>query len=916
MRRSARNGAETSTSNSNRGAIASAALLLFFILVFKFESKQAFPGAGEEQLVYSKYSHKHYDNTDQSGVDVLEDDIDDDENVNDNEYDDYDDNDGDDDYNDVDDNENENDSVSGDGNSIDTSEGTTVISDHSDSDENETLLQQKPIFEKEEKDWGKWKFWDGYTESNGPRPEIKYTSHENRDFPSDDIPDESWHADAVYINHFLDAGMNLVSRTKEAIVAEYGLDNDLPFHINVVDIKKSETGEDELVRSAKKIGGGGWIESKSLDGLMLRLLHAMMTEDEFHVVVAGDSSAVGLGNNFNQSYAVQFHELMEPVFDRFGVKLVTRNMAHRSGATIGMSSLYDSDIDILVWDAPLTESNIGDIEFFHRQAILSGNRVPFLWGGVLSELSNLHISTGADVGIPDWSTEGVPVTKNDAHALELPWAARYLNCEGQFAEICPTHKFNSICWIDRDDITPPTEQKKHPDGQENETNLGFREHRFRGRKLSYLVLTALGRTLDRWMEKSMSEGYPIGDDMWHVSDYFNAIRGKTSNMHDSFCESRMKLLPRLCNVPMKGRSEYTPRFKPDETSIRSILTSSPNGMSHSFPSSVMLYDIFDLPILSQKIPDEALNVVEIAGKRLLRRRSLVENSEIISKSVDGKKKEEEKKTENPKEVNNADGKNKEEEKKNENPEDISVADGKKKKEENKNENPKDINDADGKNKEEKKKNENPNNINIANGKKKEEEKKNENPKDINTTTEWSLMDHLSGYCDGKSSSHCNRNTNSNCLLDGHHDSSSVLIVTSGWITLKIPEITKGIILATLYIADIDIGDSKPTKNENTRNLRNNKNQRRITSDKSNIARFIPEGVLLDISIDGHVRTYQNHELDDFILKTENGFATVVLLDDDSGGNASEKIIRLQLRCKDCTESKTSPHLEISHIYWS
>merc|ERR1711957_1119869 len=119
------------------------------------------------------------------------------------------------------------------------------------------------------------------------------------------------------------------------------------------------------------------------------------------------------------------------------------------------------------------------------------------------------------------------------------------------------------------------------------------------------------------------------------------------------------------------------------------------------------------------------------------------------------------------------------------------------KEENKNENPKDINDAD--------------------GKKKEEEKKNENRKDINTTTEWSLMDHLSGYCDGKSSSHCNRNTNSNCLLDGHHDSSSVLIVTSGWITLKIPEITKGIILATLYIVDIDIGDSKPTKNENTRN---------------------------------------------------------------------------------------------------
>jgi len=475
------------------------------------------------------------------------------------------------------------------------------------------------------------------------------------------------------------------------------------------------------------------------------------------------------------------------------------------------------------------------LNFFHRQAILSGNRVPFLWGGAISELSNLHRSTGADIGIPDWSMEGVPVTRDESQAKELPWAVRYLNCESDIVEICNSNKFNAACWVDRDDIIPPTEQKEHPCGQENESNLGFRAHRFKGRKLTYMVLTALGRTLDLWMDKSMTEGYPISDHLWHVTDRYNTIREKTGNMQESFCENRMKFLPRLCNVPMKGRSEYTPRFKPDETSIRSIIAPYPNGEYHSFSSSDMLYDVFDLPILSQKVPDEALNVIEIAGKRLLRRRRLESKSRPTSNAT----RSEEKKT--------IDAKNYKMEQ------------------------------------------------NI-----------------------WSFINQLSGYCDGKSSSHCNRNKESSCLLDGHHDSSSVLKVTSGLIKFQIPEITEGIVLATLAIKTTSTGARKLTKNkkqnnsnERTKNLRSIK-----SSDEYDTPPFLPRGVLLDISVNGNIQTYKNHELDEILMEANNEFATIILLNDETGEtNTSKNVVGLQLRCESCKESMDS-HLEISHILWS
>ena len=50
----------------------------------------------------------------------------------------------------------------------------------------------------------------------------------------------------------------------------------------------------------------------SYDALVKKLLNAMMTNDHFFVVLGGHSAAAGHGNNFHQSYMMQFQELMEP----------------------------------------------------------------------------------------------------------------------------------------------------------------------------------------------------------------------------------------------------------------------------------------------------------------------------------------------------------------------------------------------------------------------------------------------------------------------------------------------------------------------------------------------------------------------------------------------------------------------------
>lgn len=151
----------------------------------------------------------------------------------------------------------------------------------------------------------------------------------------------------------------------------------------IVDLATAE-GPPEAFKGKADRGIGGWTTKRSFEGLVRRLLHAIMTNDTFAVVVAGHSAAAGHGNHFRQNYAMQFHRIMAPIFARLGVKLVTRNMSQGGLGTVqnamAAGDLYGQEIDLLIWDAGMTEKgNKEHIDLFFRQGMLGGNRVPVVW---------------------------------------------------------------------------------------------------------------------------------------------------------------------------------------------------------------------------------------------------------------------------------------------------------------------------------------------------------------------------------------------------------------------------------------------------------------------------------------------------------------------------------------------------------
>ena len=154
----------------------------------------------------------------------------------------------------------------------------------------------------ESQKWGSWHFWDGES-SNRPKEDYcgKYP---NRDIPGDNFPENSWQVDAVYVNHYLNDADKLVQRAMEAIFTEYGKGKPLSsaklserhrmFHWEKLDFSKSQDPPNEFKSNGSR-EIGGWTTKRSFDGLVRRLLHAMLTEDTFTVVLAGHSAAQGQG---------------------------------------------------------------------------------------------------------------------------------------------------------------------------------------------------------------------------------------------------------------------------------------------------------------------------------------------------------------------------------------------------------------------------------------------------------------------------------------------------------------------------------------------------------------------------------------------------------------------------------------------
>jgi hypothetical protein len=403
-----------------------------------------------------------------------------------------------------------------------------------------------------------------------------YSQFENRDVPLDQFPSTSWQRNGTYVTEFLQQAIALVNRTMEAILVEYGKaarfgegeGNDewnTKLRWAMFDLDRFEndyftttttTGSPPNIYDKSH---GGWTTQRTwIDGLQRRLWHAILTEDSFVVVVGGHSAAVGRGNQFLQSYALQVQRLLEPVLARLGVAMEARNMAQGGLGTVqsalASKSIYGPDVDLLVWDSGMTEPNGAHVDLFARQGLLRPTssslissssvddnddttktkeknakkkqyhfKVPILWNlQPWAILTELHDQAFVDVGGMFSGSRGVGRATTLEDIDQMPYAMRYMKCEPALDNAyCKAMEYNSTCWIqpsvsnsnsnnnnsstsgtrmsDNDIPIPPTLQRDYPGGRAK-WHPGFRKHQLTGRVLTMTILRALYEALVTWQK--------------------------------------------------------------------------------------------------------------------------------------------------------------------------------------------------------------------------------------------------------------------------------------------------------------------------------------------------------------------------------------------------------------------------------
>jgi hypothetical protein len=383
-------------------------------------------------------------------------------------------------------------------------------------------------------EWGAWDFNDEHPEI---RPIANFDKTPYKDMMNKDFPKNSWQMDQKYVTDFIAEARKLVNRVREGIYAEYGHPTkDLKSEEEIQarnELFKIHITEEAVAPRVEH--GWAFINRKGLDMYARKLLHSMMTNDEFYYVMGGHSAAAGHGNNFAQTYMMEFANIMEPVLHKLGVRLIARNLAMgglgTTHFTLGASTLY-GETDVIFWDSGMTEKNGDDQDLFHKQNLLGGERVPILLNGWVA---NLKAETGDNLWygniLPGWSA--VPKTTGLDQGAELPWAVQYLYCQQDVGGLCNGRegvpRFHDSCWIPRSDYTPTTKQNPGGVGGKAGWHPGDRPHKFDGRRHTMLMLRALDEALDIWEHGIQQDGFPLKESYWHVGDIYTSVRSHLSD---------------------------------------------------------------------------------------------------------------------------------------------------------------------------------------------------------------------------------------------------------------------------------------------------------------------------------------------------------------------------------------------------
>ncbi|KAG7347364.1 hypothetical protein IV203_016069 [Nitzschia inconspicua] len=467
--------------------------------------------------------------------------------------------------------------------------------------------------------WGQWRF-------DGQRPlltEDFYQKYPNRDVPWEKFPENAWQTNKEYLSGFLPEALALVKRAQDAILAEYGQPSTGTWEerTKMFAIQRHPENFEGLQltdRKGKAIipENGGWTTPKSWEALKRRMLHAIMTEDSFVFAMGGHSSSAGHGNHFQQSYTLQVQWILEAVFARIGVRHQSRNFGNGGLGTVqhgmGSASVYGPDVDVLMWDSGMTEGNKGFQEIMHRQVLLGGLKVPILWTEAVDAAKFFHNVMGIPVGCPGSGKVGIIKGQNDLNTIQndIPFAMQYMDCSSNINAVCKEHEYDGICWIDRPDFKPTKTQDDHPGGRAG-WHPGNKHHQLKGRVLAFTFLQALREVLTLWNEAS---DFTLSDDQWHVSAEYEEARNKIQeHLDEGECNKSFEKhgLSDLCKLPMKARTEFTPRAYASLSSIRTLMP--PEMLRQVNPSENSVYegpDVFNPSLHPPKGAVDVLSIVE------------------------------------------------------------------------------------------------------------------------------------------------------------------------------------------------------------------------------------------------------------------------------------------------------------------
>jgi len=732
-------------------------------------------------------------------------------------------------------------------------------------------------------EWGAWDFNDEHPEI---RPIANFDKTPYKDLKNTDFPEKAWQMDQKYVTDFIGEARKLVDRVREGIYAEYGhpskglnedeiaARNEL-FKIHITDDSKPP----------KVTDGWAFMNKKGLEMYAKKLLHSMMANDEFYYIMGGHSAAAGHGNNFHQTYMMEFANIMEPVMHKLGVRLITRNLAMGGLGTthysLGASTLY-GETDVMYWDSGMTEKSAEDQDLFHKQVLLGGERVPVLLNGAVN---NLDVETGDNLWYGNYIETWTAVEKTSSldQGETLPWAIQYLLCEGDVGELCNGRggvpRYHDSCWIDRSDFVPTARQD--PGGVRGKAGWhpGDRPHKYQARKQTMLMLKALDEALNLWEMGIESDGFPLHEKYWHVGDIYTDVRSKLSNYitNDGFnttaCEKRWGTNPtvegmgldRACRIPLKGMSEFYPINRGHENSILKHMKTAPNGYK---PKRVEgLYEGVDVLPPFWKVPEGHVDVHAIALA------STHAPSELDHSWVDENGDEDAEEAENSRRMLRTAA-----------TERIAV----------------NVHDA----------------ALDSTAIEAVGDERHLSGDEVVPGQGWNLVEsggeEITGYCDGSPmSSDCKRSKNRNCLLSNQNDARTQLAGDglSGWLVVTVPDVKEGLIFARIqWWSPRNMPFTKDWTEVNN-GIKYGEDGNRLLGGK---VTDWPDDFEIDIAVNGKIiKTYGYEEFKAKIGEIAYNESFYPLMDDKDVTGDVEIGVRIR--------SEKDPHIAaiaFTHIYWA